>query len=146
MKQEKKTELLNQEMQDIKTNEALDRFIEDNIVQQYSSFHEYFNEYIGAHDLALPEILKLSNIDKGYFYNIVNGRRQPKRDKILCLCIASGMDVRHTNRALRIGGVSELYPKNERDVRIQFVLNNGVTRSVPEVNMMLHDAGLDILE
>lgn len=150
--QNMKKELLNDETvtweqatDNIKTKEELEAFIEENIVKQYKSFKDYFDAYVADHDLELPDIMRKSNIDKGYFYNIVNGDRQPKRDKIICLCIGAGMDQRHVNRGLRIGKYSKLDPKDERDLRIKYAINSGV-KSVTDLNIILDDAGLEILK
>ena len=129
----------------IKSSDQLESFIEDNINSQYRDFKEYFNAYVAEKDLLLPDIMKRSNIDKGYFYNILNGDRKPQRDKIICLCVGAGMDVKHLNRALRLGRFSKLDPKNERDLRIKFAINSGI-RDVIAINIMLDEADLDILK
>ena len=129
----------------ISSRKELELFIAKNINNQHGSFKEYFNEYIAENDLDLPSLMKKSNIDKGYFYNIVNGDRQPKRDKILCLCIGAGMDVAHINRGFRLGHFSRLDPKNERDLRIKYAVMNGES-SVIDINIMLEDEGLEILK
>lgn len=129
----------------ISSKKELESFIAKNINSQFGSFKEYFNEYIAENDMDLPSVMKNSNIDKGYFYNIVNGDRQPKRDKILCLCIGAGMDVAHINRGLRLGHFSRLDPKNERDLRIKYAVMNGES-SVININIMLENEGLEILK
>lgn len=129
----------------ISSKKELESFIAKNINNQFGSFKEYFNEYIAENDMDLPSVMKKSNIDKGYFYNIVNGDRQPKRDKILCLCIGAGMDVAHINRGLRLGHFSRLDPKNERDLRIKYAVMNGES-SVININIMLENEGLEILK
>lgn len=129
----------------ISSKKELESFIAKNINNQFGSFKEYFNEYVAENDMDLPSVMKKSNIDKGYFYNIVNGDRQPKRDKILCLCIGAGMDVAHINRGLRLGHFSRLDPKNERDLRIKYAVMNGES-SVININIMLENEGLEILK
>lgn len=128
----------------IQTQKELDEFIEENIASQYAGFKEYFDEYVAKNDLTLPEIMRKSNIGKGYFYNIINGDRQPKRDKVIALCIGAGMDLKHLDRALRITKYSKLDPKDERDLRIRFAVKQGID-TVLDLNLILDDAGLDIL-
>lgn len=129
----------------ISSKEDLESFIARNINNQIGSFTEYFNKYIAENDIDLPIVMKKSNIDKGYFYNILNGDRQPKRDKILSLCIGAGMDVAHINRGLRLGHYSRLDPKNERDLRIKYAVMKGES-NVININIMLEDEGLEILK
>ena len=139
------TGLWEEETDEITSANELEEFIQKNIKKQYRSFKEYFDDYVAENDLELPVIMRRSNIDKGYFYNIVNGDRKPQRDKILCICIGAGMDIEHINRALRISGFSKLDPKNERDLRIKFAIKNGID-NVIDLNIKLDEADLNILK
>lgn len=130
---------------EITTEKELEEFIDENVEKQYKSFKEYFNVYIAEHDLELPEIMRKSNIDKGYFYNILNGDRKPQRDKIICLCIGARMDLEHLNRGLRLGKFSKLDPKNERDLWIKFAIDKGFD-NVIDVNLLLDKKKQDILK
>ena len=130
---------------EIFSKSELEAFIDENIAGQFKSFKEFFDDYVARNDLELPVIMRKSNIDKGYFYNIVNGDRQPKRDKILFLCIGAGMDIAHINRGLRVGKFSRLDPKDERDLRIKYAVKNG-ENNVVNINIMLDEAGLDVLK
>ena len=129
----------------ISNKDELEVFIARNIHNQFESFKDFFNDYVAKNNLDLPTIMKKSNIDKGYFYNILNGDRQPKRDKILCLCIGAGMDVAHINRGLRLGHFSRFDPKNERDLRIKYAVMSGDS-NVMNINIMLEKEGLEILK
>ena len=139
------TEVWEEETDEITSAKQLEEFIQKNIKKQYRTFKEYFDDYVAENDLELPVIMRRSNIDKGYFYNIVNGDRKPQRDKVLCICIGAGMDVEHINRALRISKFSKLDPKNERDLRIKFAVKNGIN-NVIDINIKLDEADLDILK
>lgn len=139
------TEVWEEETDEITSANQLEEFIQKNIKKQYRTFKEYFDDYVAENDLELPVIMRRSNIDKGYFYNIVNGDRKPQRDKVLCICIGAGMDVEHINRALRISKFSKLDPKNERDLRIKFAVKNGIN-NVIDINIKLDEADLDILK
>ena len=139
------TEVWEEETDEITSANQLEEFIQKNIKKQYRTFKEYFDDYVAENDLELPVVMRRSNIDKGYFYNIVNGDRKPQRDKVLCICIGAGMDVEHINRALRISKFSKLDPKNERDLRIKFAVKNGIN-NVIDINIKLDEADLDILK
>ena len=126
----------------LKTKEDLDDYI---YTLKHKSFNEYFNEYVAQYDLDFPTIILRSNISKGYFYNIINGDRRPSRDKIICLCIGAGKNVKQLNRGLRIGIEGKLDPKNVRDVLIWYAVNKGID-SVVLINLMLEEYGQDVLE
>ena len=93
----------------------------------------------------MSEVIKKSNISRNYVYNIVNGDRNPGRDKIIALCIGAGMNYSEINRALKIAGEGVLYPKNERDARIAAAVNNGID-SVVNLNIILAGEHLRILD
>lgn len=82
-------------------------------------------------------------VNKNYVYNILNGdKKKPGRDKILALCIGARMSYSETQRALEIGNVAPLYPKDERDVRIAVGINSGAG-DVMKINLILDEYGLE---
>lgn len=127
---------------DLKTKKELDEYIGTLTPE---SFKWFFNEYVAANNLDLPTIHKKSNLSRGYFYNIINGDRRPSRDKIICLCIGAGMNVKQLDRGLRIGETGKLDPKNSRDVLIWYAVNKGID-NVVLINIMLDEYGEIILE
>lgn len=139
------TELLEKYIDDNPDGVDIDKLMEEYAVNQYKNFSEFFNEYAAAHEIELPLVMKRSNISKGYFYNMINGDRNPSRDKVICLCIGAGMDLKHTNRALKIAKYSALYVKDERDYIIRTEIVNG-ENNVVSVNLKLDENGMDILE
>ena len=110
-----------------------------------NSFGEYFSRYISEKGIDVPEILKRSGVSRNYIYNILNGDRDPGRDKVLALCVAAGMTYMETDRALELAGERRIYPKDERDARIAIMINQGV-QNVTEVNIMLDKYNLDLLK
>lgn len=129
----------------VKSESDVDKYIEQHTCGNYDSLSQYFNEYIAKHKLILSEVIEKSGISKNYVYNIINGNRNPGRDKIIALCIGAGMNYDETNRALKIAKAGILYPKDERDARIAIAINNNVG-SVIEVNLILEKEDLAVLE
>lgn len=110
------------------------------------AFHEKLNQTIAAKGLAVTDLLKNSDINRNYGYNIINGRRvNPSRDKVLALCIGAKLSLEETQDMLMSAGVGALYYKRERDVRIAVCINNNVG-SVTEVNILLESHDLPPLE
>lgn len=144
MKSQETTARLENILKNIKDEAAAELYIDKYTSDSYESFAGYFNEYIGEHSLVLPEIIERSGISGNYVYNIVNGIRNPGRDKIIALCIGAGMNVSECNRALKIAKEGVLYPKNERDARIIIAINSGITK-VMDINIILDNEGLELL-
>lgn len=139
------TDRLDKILQKVGSDKEVEQFVKEYTADQYETFADYFNEYICSHELEIADIISRSNISKNYIYNIINGRRNPGRDKVIALCIGAGMNVREINRGLKIAGLGVMYAKNERDARIVVAVNRGI-RNVIDINIMLEKQGQDILE
>ena len=129
----------------IRSEKDAENYIRKYTQKEVSSFSEYFNEYISTKDLKISQIIQKSNISRNYIYKIINGNRNPGRDKIIALCIAMGMNYSEINRALKISKQGVLYPKDERDARIIIAVNQGID-DVVELNIILEREGLSIIE
>lgn len=72
-----------------------------------------------------------------YLYQVLSGRRNPSRDRLLCICFGLGTSVEETQRLLKQAGFAPLYPRLKRDA----VILNGVAHGTPlaEVNDKLFE-------
>ena len=131
----------------LKTREETERYIEDlKKSKRHAYFYQYLNQYAGAKNIPIKEIIDSSEINKNYVYNIVNGRRKyPGRDKIIALCIGASMNYEETNRGLETGGYCRLQPHQDRDVWIAVAVNTG-NYNIQSINDQLEAHGLKPLE
>ena len=74
-----------------------------------------------------------------YAYQILNGSKNPGRDKTLAICLAAGMDYEETQRALALSDSGKLYPRKKRDSIIIFALHKRL--SVQQTNELLYAEG-----
>lgn len=60
------------------------------------------------------------------------GRRNPSRDRLLCICVGLGITLDGTQRMLTQRGYAQLYPRTRRDAIISY----GVVHQLPlgEIN------------
>lgn len=145
MKPQDTTSRLEAILKEVRSEDEIRDYVEEYTGGSYGSFSRYINEYIGQHQLSMADIIDRSNVSKNYVYNIINGDRSPGRDKIIAICIGAGMNCAEINRGLKIAQKGVLYAKDERDARIMIAVNRGV-RSVTELNLILDQAGVEILE
>ncbi len=132
-------------MSGLKSSEQIDDYISHYCSRVEKEFHEVLNDAITQHNLKVADVMRASGINANYGYNIMSGaRKKPGRDKIIALCIGSGMTFEETQAALDSAGLARLYYRSERDVRIAAALNNKVT-DVFKVNMDLSDHDLEPL-
>lgn len=132
-------------MAEIRSSEQIDEYINNYCMSYGRKFHEILNDTIIRNDLKVADVMRASGINANYGYNIINGaRKNPGRDKIIALCIGSGMDFEETQAALDAAGLARLYYRSERDVRIAAALNNKIC-DVFQVNMDLSEHDLEPL-
>lgn len=89
------------------------------------------------------EIIKDSGLDTTYAYQIFDGKRKPKRDKLLQLAFGFPLSIEDTNRLFRAGGVNDLYVRNKRDTICMYCLKQGM--SVEACNELLYQVGEETL-
>ena len=89
-------------------------------------------------------IINKSDFSYCYFYDVINGRKIPGRDKIIRLILTMHLSVDECQEALRISGRSALYPRIRRDAIILFAISNGY--SIYQLSELLADAGEEPLK
>lgn len=110
---------------------------------EYESFITYFRALQKVQNLTSAELQKASAMERSYFYHVMDGSKNPGRDKILRLCLAAGLDEDETRRALESGKTAILYAKSRRDAVIQYAIVNHL--SVIETNILLEQYRLEPL-
>ncbi len=119
-------------------NEEIDELI-------FSSLSEYLELLISEKKLRKSTVIKRSNLDKNYAYQIFNGNKEkPSRNKVIMLAFGMGLSVLETRKLLKVAGVSDLYARNPRDSIIIYCLNKGL--SLIDANEYLNDYNLELLE
>lgn len=116
-------------------------------ITTYESLNDYFNYYMQHHpDIDITTAVKRSNIERGYAYQILNGRKShPGKYKLAILCICMGMNLKEIQRALTISGSSVLYPKIPMDAALIVCINSGYNSAL-QINEFLCSNGLDPIE
>lgn len=134
----KNTENLLNTLNKIYKKEDLNKFVSNDLNEiKKLNIGEFFCYICERKHITKSELIKKADIDRTYGYQIFDGRKNPSRDKILRLCLAAKLDLKETKRALEIGKVAQLYPKEVRDSIIIFAINNKI--SIIETNELLSD-------
>ena len=140
---EKSTEEL---MNILKSKKTYEEFFEEEVGELcFSSVAEYLGLLITEKKLKKSDIIKRSNLDKNYAYQIFNGIKTcPSRDKIIMLAFGMKLNLNETRKLLKIAQQKDLYVRDPRDSVIIFCINKGY--SLIEANESLNDYGLEFLE
>ena len=117
-------------------------YISENDILPVPSVSSFFEDYIKEHGLTRKELVKNSQLDRTYAYQILSGLRKPSRDKLLALCLSGEMSFAEIQRVLEIGQAGVLYPKDPRDAAIILCIHNGLY-NLNDVNMYLDQKGFE---
>lgn len=139
------TKKLEEVLLNLDKQEELSKFINDeNNLVEYDNVSSYLNDIFKDKKDDISSIIKKSEIERTYAYQILNGTKSnPGRDKIIKLCIAGELSIKETTRALEISKAGVLYPREKRDAIIIFAINNKL--SVQDTNLLLDSYNLESL-
>jgi transcriptional regulator with XRE-family HTH domain len=121
-------------------SESLDEFIELHHKDINSAtFKEYLYAIIEQKGIKMSEAFQMAQMSESYGYQLINGKRQPSRDKVIQLAIGLSLTLLETNRLLKLSGKSELYVKDQRDAVFMFSINKKWTLFDVEALLMERD-------
>ena len=142
MKKKTTTELLK-----ILANEKnIKNYIKDNTEElETKSLHEELERLLEKYKLTKAEVIKTSNLQSSYGYQIFNGTKEkPSRDKLLALCVAMKINFDEIQKVLTLANCGILYQRHIRDSVIINAVNKGI--GLQKLNRLLCDMDMDILE
>lgn len=117
-----------------------DDFLEtnnDNMIKV--SVGEYLLKLLKEKGLKRSYIIRETNLNNSYVYEIFKGDKIPSRDKLIAITIAMHLSEEETQRALKLAGHSELYPRKKRDAAILFAIKHGFDIDKTERLLIKHD-------
>ena len=140
MENKKSTDELKKILKSSKTyNDFLEKEKEELI---FTSISEFIKIEMTAKGIKATELIRGSNLDKGYVYQILRGaRKSPSRDAVLSLAFGLRLNSAGTDKMLRIAEYDALYIRRPRDGIIMHCLDRGV--SLTDTNIMLSEKGLE---
>lgn len=120
-KLKKTTELMNE----LNNTSHIDQYLKDN--EEYlidQTLSKYLCLVIEEKSLSKADIIRKSDINEIYAYQIFSGKRTPSRNKLIRLCIGAEFTLEEINEILKVAGFSPLFPKIKRDSIIIFGIQN----------------------
>lgn len=105
---------------------------------------EQLDDFLREYKKSKSDIIRDAGIDTTYGYQIFDGKKKPRRDKLLQLAFGFPLTVEQTNVLLRAGGMSDLYVRSKRDAICMYCLQQRMM--VNECNDMLFKAGEDTFQ
>lgn len=139
----KSTEDLLEELQN--ENCKIDEYLNGNGESfVYDKIKDFWETAIEKSGYSKSNIINKSDFSYCYFYDVINGRKIPGRDKIIRLILTMHLSVDECQEALRISGRSALYPRIKRDAIILFAISNGY--SIYQLAELLQNSGEEPLK
>lgn len=138
---EKSTEELLHELQKAEDVFAFTRENEEEM--EAISLTEQLEQLLKKYQKQKKDVIKEAGMDTTYGYQIFDGRKKPRRDKLIQLAFGFPLTVEETNKVLRAAGVSDLYVRCKRDTICMYCLQQKMT--MDECNTLLYQAGEETL-
>lgn len=111
------------------------------VVEDIKAFWE---QLIKEKKYSKSNIINKADFSYCYFYDVINGRKMPTKDKVVRLALAMKMSIDECQQALKISGRSALYPKVRRDSVLIYAIEKHLT--IAQCNELLAKHGEDELK
>ena len=99
-------------LSNIDSTKEMEQYMEiPKVADGFRSFPEYFQSLDKVKEMDRGELIRNSGLERSYFYQVMKCTRSPGRDKVLRLCLAAGLNLRQTTRALELSGNAALYAR-----------------------------------
>lgn len=120
---EKSTSDLSQELM---RNANIDHYIHEN--QSFfsdKSVSDLLSQLYEKKTMTKAALARKAGMSEIYLHQVFSGRRNPSRDRLLCLCIGLGCSLEETQRLLQQATCAQLYPRIKRDAIITHGILHG---------------------
>lgn len=111
---------------------------------QISTLPEYLESWLQKRGRSRADVVRASNLNRAYVYQIFSGRKYPSRDKVIALAFGLRLNTEEVQTLLKQAGYRELYPRDPRDALLLHSLSRGQT--IIEANEVLYDHNIEVLE
>ena len=113
--------------QEIIETADLDEFLSENSENfNNDKASDLLNILLAEKNISKAAIAKKSGISEVYLHQIFSGKRNPSRNRLICLCFGLDASIDSTNKLLKLCGFAQLYSANRRDAIILYGLSHGM--------------------
>lgn len=76
--------------------------------------------YYERTDLSKAALARKAGMSEVYLHQVFAGRRNPSRDRLLCLCVGLETSLEEAQQLLKLASYAPLYPRLKRDAIISY--------------------------
>ena len=112
MQRKSTTELL-KELENFNSFEDYKNANRDNLIDK--SLSEYLCELISERNLSKAEVIRESELNENYAYQLLSGHeKSPQRDKLICLSVGMGLSVKKPTAYLSLCRTFNLFIQEQK--------------------------------
>ena len=104
----------------------------------------YLDKLLKQTGCRKSEIIRRTNLNRAYVYQIFEGKKIPSRDKLIAIAAGMRLDLDETQKLLKYAGFRTLYARDARDAAIIFAFMHG--SSFDDMNAALYENKMKIIE
>ena len=84
------------------------------------SIGELLGAYYERTDLSKAALARKAGMSEVYLHQVFAGRRNPSRDRLICLCVGLEVSLEEAQQLLKLASYAPLYPRLKRDAIISY--------------------------
>ncbi len=119
----KETTDLMSRLNNVSDEKSLEQFIKEVDGNYPLEFSEYIKKLMIERNIYKIDVSKASMIDRSYTSQIIEGDKNPGRDKVIAIALGLKLELDETQKILNLAHVNALYPKSKRDSIIIYAIN-----------------------
>lgn len=127
-----------------RSDDILDYLEKNKSEMNLNTLPEYLSEWLLKKSCSRADVVRRSNLNKAYVYQIFMGRKYPSRDKIIALSFGLRLNCEEAQTLLKQSGYRELYPRDPRDALLLFAIEHNM--NIISANELLYDHNAEVLE
>ena len=128
------------------TDELMDALNQSSSIEEYinneqdymidSTISDYLNQLLNEKSLKKSAVIKNSELNEIYGYQIFSGKRIPSRDRLISIAFGMGLSLDEALALLKYAGFAPLYPKQKRDSLLIWGISHQF--SIYQINDLLY--------
>ena len=128
------------------TDELMDALNQSSSIEEYinneqdymidSTISDYLNQLLNEKSLKKSAVIKNSELNEIYGYQIFSGKRIPSRDRLISIAFGMGSSLDEAQALLKYAGFAPLYPKQKRDSLLIWGISHQF--SIYQINDLLY--------
>jgi len=119
----------------INNSESFEEATEYHRNHQEPTFPDELAAIMKKKRVTAKELIKISGIERSYFYHILGQKKNPGRNMVLRIAFSIQVSLEDTNRLLLLAGHAKLYSEIVRDAIMIYAIRKKM--SIDEVNDLL---------